>query len=69
MICQMIGAFWLLKKGKALLLAGLLDMKLKGYQYAVIGLTNLYEFYGKAVGAVVIPDSFPGFWAIRVREN
>ncbi|NMB47040.1 MAG: GNAT family N-acetyltransferase [Firmicutes bacterium] len=55
--------------GKALLLAALLDMKLKGYQYAIIGLTNLYEFYNKAVGAVVIPDSFPGFWQTWVREN
>ena len=53
--------------GKALLLAALLDMKLKGYKYAVIGLTSLYEFYGKAVGATVIPDSFPGFWKTRVK--
>ena len=55
--------------GKALLLAALLDMKLKGYQYAVIGLTSLYEFYNKAVGATVIPDSVPGFWKTRVTEN
>jgi GNAT superfamily N-acetyltransferase len=55
--------------GKALLCAALLDMKLKGYKYAIIGLTGLHAFYNKAVGAVVIPDSFPGFWETWVREN
>lgn len=43
--------------GKALLLACLLDMKLKGYGYAVIGAVGPAEFYAKAVGATNIPDS------------
>ena len=45
--------------GKALLLACLLDMKLKGYGYAIIGGAGPVDFYRKAAGAVVIPDSFP----------
>lgn len=48
--------------GKALLLACLLDMKLKGYGYAIIGFIGPGEFYEKAVGAVEIPDSTPGIW-------
>jgi len=48
--------------GKALLLACLLEMKLKGYGYAIIGWVGPQEFYEKAVGAVVIPDSTPGIW-------
>jgi ribosomal protein S18 acetylase RimI-like enzyme len=48
--------------GKALLLACLLDMKLKGYGYAVIGAVGPAEFYSQAVGAVEIPDSSPSIW-------
>jgi GNAT superfamily N-acetyltransferase len=48
--------------GKALLLACLLDMKLKGYGYAVIGYTDVLEFYRKAVGAVEIPGSSLSIW-------
>jgi GNAT superfamily N-acetyltransferase len=48
--------------GKALLLAALLDMKLKGYGYAVIGAIGPADFYRKMVGAVEIPDSTPGVW-------
>lgn len=48
--------------GKALLLACLLDMKLKGYGYAVIGSVGPADFYHKAVGAVEIPGSTPGIW-------
>jgi hypothetical protein len=48
--------------GKALLLACLLDMKLKGYGYAVIGAVGPTEFYHKTVGAVEIPDSTPSIW-------
>ena len=43
--------------GKALLLAALLDMKLKGYGYAVIGAVGPIEFYEKAVGAEIINGS------------
>ena len=48
--------------GKALLRACLLDMKLKGYGYAVIGAAGPVDFYRKAAGAVTIPDSEPGIW-------
>ncbi len=48
--------------GKALLKACLLDMKLKGYGYAVIGAVGPAEFYAKAAGATVIPDSEPSIW-------
>jgi GNAT superfamily N-acetyltransferase len=48
--------------GKALLLAALLDMKLKGYGYAIIGAVGPVEFYSKVVGAVEIPGSTPSLW-------
>lgn len=48
--------------GKALLLACLLDMKMKGYGYAIIGWVGPAAFYEKAVGAVMIPDSEPSIW-------
>ncbi|HET59383.1 MAG TPA: N-acetyltransferase [Chloroflexi bacterium] len=48
--------------GKALLQACLLDMKLKGYGYAVIGAVGPAAFYANAVGAVEIPDSTPSIW-------
>jgi predicted N-acetyltransferase YhbS len=54
--------------GKALLLACLLDMKLKGYGYAVIGAVGPAEFYRNAVGAVKVPDSAPGLWKTWVRR-
>jgi len=46
--------------GKALLLACLLEMKLKGYGYAIIGWAGPQEFYEKAVGAVATPIQHPG---------
>jgi hypothetical protein len=48
--------------GKALLLACLLDIKLAGYGYAIIGFIGPAEFYARAVGAVEIPDSSPSIW-------
>jgi len=55
--------------GKALLLACLLDMKLKGYGYAIIGSIGPAEFYRKAVGAVEIPDSTPSVWKDWLRRD
>jgi GNAT superfamily N-acetyltransferase len=55
--------------GKALLLACLLDMKLKGYGYAIIGMTNLLDFYGKCVGAVPIEGSEGSVWKTWVRKD
>lgn len=48
--------------GAALLKACLLDMKLKGYGYAIIGWTNALGFYEKGCGATAIPDSSPSIW-------
>jgi GNAT superfamily N-acetyltransferase len=48
--------------GTALLLSCLLDMRLKGYGYAIIGDVGPVEFYRKVVGAIEIPDSTPGFY-------
>jgi GNAT superfamily N-acetyltransferase len=48
--------------GKALLLSCLLEMRAKGYGYAIIGWIGPQEFYEKAAGATVIPDSTPGIW-------
>jgi GNAT superfamily N-acetyltransferase len=48
--------------GKALLLASLLEMRTKGYGYAIIGWIGPQEFYEKNVAATVIPDSTPGIW-------
>ena len=48
--------------GKLLLLASLWGMRELGYVYAVIGGVGPVEFYQKAVGAMVIPDSDPGIY-------
>jgi GNAT superfamily N-acetyltransferase len=55
--------------GKSLLLACLLDMKLKGYGYAVIGAVGPAEFYSKAAEAVEIPDSTPSVWKTWLRHE
>ena len=54
--------------GTALLMACLLDMKLKGYGYAVVGGVKDTDFYKDTVGAQEIPDSTPGFYRSWVRE-
>jgi len=51
-----------------LLMACLLDMKLKGYGYAVVGAVKDTDFYIKTVDAVEIPDSTPGFYRTWVRK-
>ena len=48
--------------GTALLMACLLDMKLKGYGYAVVGAVKDTDFYKHAVGAQKIPGSMPGLY-------
>jgi GNAT superfamily N-acetyltransferase len=48
--------------GKALLLASLWGMRELGYVYGIIGRAGPVEFYEKAVGAIVIPDSDPGIY-------
>jgi GNAT superfamily N-acetyltransferase len=48
--------------GKALLLACLWGLREMGYVYGVIGRAGPIEFYQKAVGAIVIPQSDPGIY-------
>jgi GNAT superfamily N-acetyltransferase len=54
--------------GKALLLACLLDMKSKGYGYAIIGDAGPVEFYIRAVDAIEIPDSTPGLYRSMLKR-
>jgi len=53
--------------GQALLKACLLDMKLKGYGYAIVGDVNDPGYYQQSVGAIEIPDSSPGIYQNRVK--
>jgi ribosomal protein S18 acetylase RimI-like enzyme len=55
--------------GTALMTACLLDMKLKGYGYAVVGAVENPAYYQKAVGALQIPDSAPGIYKNRVKDR
>ncbi len=56
--------------GKALLHQCLSSMRESGYAYAVIGGAgeDVYDFYSKSAGAVVIPGSDPGVYSQMV-EN
>ena len=49
--------------GHALLLASLLDLKVMGYAYAIIGDVGPSQFYERTVGATQIPNSEPGIYA------
>jgi ribosomal protein S18 acetylase RimI-like enzyme len=49
--------------GRALLLASLLDLKVMGYAYAIIGDVGPSAFYERTVGATQIPNSEPGIYA------
>lgn len=53
--------------GKSLLLACLHDMRGVGYGYAAIGGVGPADFYAKACGAVIIPDSTPGVYKDMIR--
>ncbi|MDJ0818895.1 MAG: GNAT family N-acetyltransferase [Desulfobacterales bacterium] len=55
--------------GKSLLKACLLDMKLKGYGYAIIGDVKEPEFYQKTVEAIPIPDSTPGIYENPIKSS
>lgn len=48
--------------GTALLLSSLNAMKEMGYAYAIIGGAGPVEYYEKACGAIIIPDSTPGIY-------
>lgn len=49
--------------GQALLLACLWGLREMGYAYGIIGGAGPTQFYERAVGATVIPDSMPGIYA------
>jgi len=53
--------------GRALLLASLHDMSVRGYAYAVIGGASSMKFYEQTAGAVEIPNSTPGFYRGMLR--
>ena len=55
--------------GRALLLACLLDMKLRGYGYAIIGWAAAPDYYERMIGAMEIPDSSPGIWKTMVGQD
>lgn len=55
--------------GRALLLASLWGLRELGYAYAVIGGVGPAEFYERAVGARLIPDSSPGVYADPLRDD
>ncbi len=55
--------------GTALMTACLLDMKLKGYGYAIVGAVENAAYYKKAVGALEIPDSSPGIYKNRIKGD
>ena len=55
--------------GRALLLAALRGLRELGYAYAVIGGVGPAEFYERAVGARLIPDSSPGVYADPLRPD
>jgi predicted N-acetyltransferase YhbS len=48
--------------GTALLIASLWGLRELGYVYAVIGGAGPTDFYQRAVGAIVIPNSEPGIY-------
>ena len=48
--------------GRSLLVACLWGLRELGYVYGVIGGAGPAEFYQRAVGAIVIPDSEPGIY-------
>ncbi len=55
--------------GKALLLACLWGQRELGYAYGIIGGAGPVEFYEKAVGASVIPESTPGVYADMLKGD
>jgi predicted N-acetyltransferase YhbS len=55
--------------GRALLVASLWGLRELGYAYAVIGGVGPAEFYERAVGARLIPESSPGVYADPLRND
>jgi predicted N-acetyltransferase YhbS len=57
------------KVGRALLLAALRGLREMGYAYGIIGGAGPTEFYERAVGAILIPDSVPGIYADQIKSK
>ena len=55
--------------GHALLLASLWGLRELGYAYGIIGGAGPTEFYERAVGATLIPDSTPGIYADPIKSR
>ena len=55
--------------GRALLLAALWSLHDMGYAYAIIGGVGPADFYARAVGATLIPESAPGVYADPLQEG
>ena len=55
--------------GHVLLVATLHAMAAQGYAYAIIGAVGPTEFYARAVGATLIPDSTPGIYRGMLRDK
>lgn len=55
--------------GRALLVASLWGLRELGYAYAIVGGVGPAEFYERAVGARLIPDSSPGVYADPLRPD
>lgn len=55
--------------GTALLVATLHAMHWAGYGYAIIGWVGPAEYYARAVGATLIPDSSPGVYQGLLMRN
>lgn len=55
--------------GRALFMVTLHAMRWAGYAYAIIGSAGPTEFYEKAVGATIIPDSSPGIYRGMLRRS
>jgi predicted N-acetyltransferase YhbS len=55
--------------GRALLIASLWGLREIGYVYGIIGGAGPTEFYERAVGATLIPDSAPGIYADPIKKK
>ena len=48
--------------GRTLVRACMLEMRLQGYGYAIVGMAGAPEFFRKVAGAIEIPGSSPGLY-------
>src|SRR6266705_5421039 len=53
--------------GTALLIASMWGLRELGYVYGIIGAAGPVDFYQRAIGAIVIPDSQPGIYTDLLR--